>query len=165
MYSLYCARDFLDASFLLLESDLIYEPRALNELLAAAADDAILLSGPTGAGDEVWVSTNEGNLAAMSKDAGALGGRNAVAGELVGISMISSSLFRIMLRIAESAFVRSLRYDYETDCLVAAAAQRHIPCPLVEDLIWSEIDDPEHLRRAREIVYPEIQRRTVTAGQ
>ena len=165
MYSLYCAKDALLDSFLLLESDLIYEPRALTTLLERAADDAILLSGPTGAGDEVWVSTNQGHLAAMSKDADTLGGRNAVAGELVGISLISSSLFQIMLRIAESAFARSLHYDYETDCLVAAATQRQIPCPLVADLIWSEIDDPEHLRRAREIVYPEIQRRTVTAGQ
>jgi choline kinase len=50
MYSLYCARDAVDDSFLLLESDLIYEQRALTELLIEPAPDAILLSGPTGAG-------------------------------------------------------------------------------------------------------------------
>ncbi|MDH3352385.1 MAG: phosphocholine cytidylyltransferase family protein [Gammaproteobacteria bacterium] len=165
MYSLYCARHALDDAFLLLESDLIYEPRALTELLAHPADDAILLSSPTGAGDEVWVATKEGRLEAMSKDMAALGGKNAVAGELVGISKISSPLFQIMLRKARRAFTDSLHYDYETDCLVAAAKERPIECALIADLVWAEIDDPKHLRRAREIVYPELQRRATAAGE
>lgn len=160
MYSLYCAREVLDDAFLLLESDLIYEPRALTELLAHPAADAILLSGPTGAGDEVWVSTKHGYLVAMSKDADSLGGEQEIAGELVGISKVSMPLFRIMLHAAERAFADSLHYDYETDCLVAAAKQRRIACPVVPDLVWSEIDDASHLRRARDIVYPEIQRRS-----
>ena len=55
MYSLYCARErWLHGPFLLLESDLVYEPRALRVLLERPAADAILLSGPTGAGDEVY---------------------------------------------------------------------------------------------------------------
>ncbi len=153
MYSLYCARDAVDADFLLLESDLIYEPRALDLLLAIASPDAVLLSGPTGAGDEVWVETRAGNLVAMSKDRAALGG---VAGELVGISKISVDLFAVMRRIAAQAFENSLQFDYETDCLVAAATEREIACPLIEDLAWAEIDDPAHLRRASEQVYPRI---------
>lgn len=165
MYSLYCARESLTGSFLLLESDLIYEQRALTELLNHDADDAVLLSGPTGAGDEVWVSTDDGNLTGMSKDVDSLGGALSVTGELVGICKISSALFKSMSAIAESAFASSLFFDYETDCLVAAAAERDIACPLIADLVWTEIDDPRHLRRAREVVYPEIQRRAVAAGQ
>jgi len=154
MYSLYCARDAIDDDFLLLESDLIYEPRALTELLVEPACDAILLSGPTGAGDEVWVETCDGDLVAMSKDRGALTG--FVSGELVGISKISTGLFELMQQIAGQVFETSLRYDYETDCLVAAGARRPIHCPVVADLIWSEIDDPGHLERAREQIYPNI---------
>jgi choline kinase len=165
MYSLYCARDVIDSAFLLLESDLIYEPRALSELLGHPAEDAILLSGPTGAGDEVYVATDDGILRAMSKDADALVGKmgdpggSKVSGELVGISKISAELFAIMLRIAAEAFDKSLFFDYETDCLVAAGRERPIACPVVPDLVWSEIDDPTHLQRAREVVYPEIRRR------
>jgi 2-aminoethylphosphonate-pyruvate transaminase len=155
MYSLYCARDVIDdESFLLLESDLIYEPRALTELLVEPAADAILLSGLTGAGDEVWVETRDDNLVAMSKDRKALSG--FVAGELVGISKISAALFTLMQEIADRAFETSLRYDYETDCLVAAGARRSIRCPLVPDLVWAEIDDPGHLQHARERIYPRI---------
>jgi len=153
MYSLYCARECVDADFLLLESDLIYEPRALDVLLADAAPDAILLSGATHAGDEVWVEARAGALVAMSKVRDSLG---AVAGELVGISKISTALFDFMCRISAEAFESSLRFDYETDCLVAAAAEHRIACPVVADLVWAEIDDPAHLQRAREIVYPQI---------
>jgi 2-aminoethylphosphonate-pyruvate transaminase len=156
MYSLYCARDVVaDESFLLLESDLIYEPRALTELLAEPAADAILLSGPTGAGDEVWVETRDGNLVTMSKDREVLSG--SVAGELVGISKISVGLFSLMQDIAARVFKTSLHYDYETDCLVTASARRPIRCPVVADLVWSEIDDPAHLQRAREQIYPQLE--------
>jgi len=154
MYSLYCARKFVKGPFLLLESDLIYEPRALQVLLEHPADEAILLSGPTNAGDEVFVATKGGYLDGMSKDPGELDGD--IAGELVGICKISERLFEHMSRIAESAFETSLDFDYETDCLVAAGREMPIPCPLVSDLLWAEIDDPQHLRRARDDVYPRI---------
>ena len=163
MYSLYCARDTVNGPFLLLESDLIYEPRALRTLLDAPAADVILLSGPTDAGDELFVSTRQGNLMTMSKDRVAL--TREIAGELVGISKISPELFEIMQRVATKAFEDSLNFDYETDCLVAAALEREIFCALVPDLVWSEIDDADHLRRARDLVYPEIHRRTVRGEQ
>jgi len=113
MYSLYCARDAVTGPFLLLESDLVYEPRALTHLLDHPAADAILLSGPTGAGDEVYVEVRDGKLLNMSKQRDALG--PGVAGELVGIAKISAALYARMCRIAARAFTTSLRYDYETD--------------------------------------------------
>lgn len=154
MYSLYCAKDALDGPFLLLESDLIYEPRALQVLLEQDAADAVLLSGPTGAGDEVHVEAPGGRLRAMSKDRARLGPE--VAGELVGISLVSAELFALMQRIAAQAFRQSLAFDYETDCLVAAGRERPIACPLVPDLLWGEIDDPAQLRRARGGLYRQI---------
>jgi 2-aminoethylphosphonate-pyruvate transaminase len=153
MYSLWCARDSLPGDFLLLESDLVYEPRALATLLAHPGPDAILLSGPTAAGDEVWVETRDGSLVAMSKRREDLA---TVTGELVGIARISAGLHARMQRIAAEAFTRSLRFDYETDCLVAAGREQPIPCVLVPDLVWGEIDDPAHLARVRQLVYPRV---------
>src|SRR5690606_19262399 len=46
LYSLQCAREAVSGDFLLLESDLIYEPRALRTLLDLGSEDAVLLSGP-----------------------------------------------------------------------------------------------------------------------
>ncbi|MEO8225614.1 MAG: phosphocholine cytidylyltransferase family protein [Gammaproteobacteria bacterium] len=163
MYSLFCARGIVAGPFLLVESDLVYEPRALTHLLAHPAPDAILLSGPTGAGDEVYVEVRDGNLLNMSKRREALG--PGVAGELVGISKISATLYARLCTIAERAFVTSLKYDYETDCLVAASREQPIACTVIPDLVWGEIDDPSHLARARETVYPEVQRRAAAAAR
>jgi len=153
MYSLYCARDVIDDGFLLLESDLVYEQRALDVLLNSDVADAVLLSGPTSAGDEVYVEAPGGRLAHMSKDRATLG---SVAGELVGISKISRGLFALMKHLAAQAFEDSLDYDYETDCLVAAAQNWEIFCPVVQDLVWGEIDDPSHLKRANEVLLPKL---------
>jgi 2-aminoethylphosphonate-pyruvate transaminase len=162
MYSLYCARGVIGGPFLLLESDLVYEPRALTHLLQNAAPDAILLSGPTGAGDEVYVELRDGQLLNMSKSRDDLG--PGVAGELVGIAKISAPLFGLMCRIAERAFASSLKYDYETDCLVAAGREHAIACPVIADLVWGEIDDPSHLARAKQTIYPEVLRRIEAAA-
>ena len=153
MYSLYCARESVSGPFLLLESDLIYERRALTELLDHPADACILLSGATRSGDEVYVETEDDRLVRMSKDRGRLG---TITGELVGISKISQRLFEAMKSIAEKAFEKDLKYDYETDCLVEAAKELPIACHLVPDLAWAEIDDDNHLERARNVVYPII---------
>ena len=153
MYSLYCARDLVDDDILLLESDLIYEARALDILIAHESPDAVLLSGPTGAGDEVYVEAPNGCLVAMSKDRNKLG---STAGELVGISKISRGLFALMRHVAAEAFEQSLHYDYETDCLVECARSWEIACPVVADLIWGEIDDPSHLQRAINELLPKL---------
>jgi len=151
MYSLYCAREAIDDDFLLLESDIIFESRALDVLIDSEYSDAVLLSGPTHAGDEVYVEAPAGLLVNMSKDSSKLG---SVAGELVGITKISRGLFGLMKHIAGKHFAESLRCDYETDCLVAAARSWEIACPIVDDLIWAEIDDPAHLERATRIIQP-----------
>lgn len=92
-------------------------------------------------------------LVAMSKDRDALGA--AVAGELVGISRISAGLFEAMLVERERLFHEKPMLDYE-ECLVSAS--RHVPvqCLLVPELIWAEIDDLDHLRRARTTIYPRL---------
>ena len=46
--------------------------------------------------------------------------------------------------------------DYETDALAGVATDIPIPCLLIEDLIWSEIDDETHLRRAKKEIYPMV---------
>jgi 2-aminoethylphosphonate-pyruvate transaminase len=142
---------------LLLESDLLYEKRALDALLADDAENAILLSGPTEAGDEVFVSTENHNLVSMSKDPSTLKG--PVTGELVGISKISTDLFQVMIEISTAMFRQSLRVDYETDCLVAAGQKVPVHCPLVEDLLWTEVDDEKHHTIARDSIYPAIHAR------
>lgn len=154
LVSLWTARELLEEPCLLLESDIVYERRALTTLLDCGAEDAVLLSGPTGAGDEVWVSGTGGCLAGMSKRRDEL--EHEILGELVGICRLSPTLSEQLVRHAEEGMKSTLDLDYEVDGLVAAARVRPISCPIVEDLAWCEIDDVEHLRRAEHDVFPRI---------
>jgi len=154
MYSLYCARHCVDEDFLLLESDLVYERRALTTCLEHPSDSVVLLAGFSNSSDEVFVETRNGLLVAMSKNREHQG--HEIPGEFVGICKISRSLFTVMLDTAAKRFAATRHMDYETDCLVAAARVKAVSCHVVEDLIWCEIDDESHLARARELIYPTI---------
>lgn len=163
MYSLYCARHHLDEDFLLLESDIIYERKALTSCLERPDKNIVLLSGCTNSSDEIFVETNlEGHLVSMSKNRDDLGA--AIAGEFVGISKISQRLFGVMLSSAKESFLTTRHVDYETDCLVSSAGLVAVNCHLVEDLIWSEIDDASHLGRARNVIYPRLQKQNDENG-
>jgi 2-aminoethylphosphonate-pyruvate transaminase len=157
LVSLWATRDEVTEDCLLLESDIVYERRALTALLDAEADDVILLSGPTGAGDEVWVSGSGGRLLSMSKQRSDLDGE--ILGELVGICRVSTGLMADLLRFAEEGMRTTLDLDYEMHGLVAAAKTHLIRCELVEDLAWCEIDDAAHLARAATEVYPRLRDR------
>jgi 2-aminoethylphosphonate-pyruvate transaminase len=86
MQSLYCARERVDGDFLLLESDLLYEQRALTATLGSGHADVVLTTGFSDVGDEVWVDAPGGRLRAMSKERADL---REISGVLVGICKIS----------------------------------------------------------------------------
>ncbi len=162
MYSLYCARHCVDEAFLLLESDIVYEPRALTACLESSSDNAVLLSDFSNTSDECFVETRNGRLVAISKNRESLG--SEVPGEMVGICKISRSLFSMMLDTAEQQFRTTRHLDYETHWLVSAARDVPISCPLVEDLVWCEIDDETHLTHARNAIHPVVQKHDAEAG-
>ena len=153
MYSLYLARGRVGEDFLLLESDLIYERRALDTL-AAHDGEALLVSGWTQSGDEVYVEARGDRLTGLSKRRAELSGE--VIGELVGISRLSRRCLRAMCAHGERVFRETLKLEYE-QALVAAARETPVRCAVVPDLAWAEIDDASHLERARNRVFPRIE--------
>ncbi len=152
LYSLYCARKYVDGSFLLLEADLVYERRALTACLEEPSDNALLQSGFTNTSDEYFVETRNNNLHAISTQKKNLG--TEVAGEMVGISKVAKSLFDHMVDSAEQRFEKTRHLNYEVDWLVPAAQKLSIACPLVDDLLWCEIDDETQLAHAEDNIYP-----------
>jgi len=154
MYSLYCARARLLEDFLLVESDLVYEERALSEILKFPKDNGVLLSNPTASGDEVYVTVSGARIVGLSKDLAQISSN--IAGELVGITKVSCFLFKEMLAVAEVMFRRSLQVTYDMDCLTTVASLYPLYYHLVPDLIWSEIDDPLEFKRVKINIYPAI---------
>jgi choline kinase len=153
MYTLYLASERIREDFVLVESDLVYERRALDVLFSAPSADTLLTSGPTRSGDEVYVEASGGRLTGLSKKRDTL--RGEVVGELVGLTRVSRRCLEAMCTHAERVFRGSKHLEYE-QALVAAARVVPVECPVVHDLVWSEIDDESHLARARDVVYPKI---------
>lgn len=149
---------------LLLESDIVYEARALEALQGAHWSDAILTSGPTAAGDEVWVATDGGRpddvLSDMSKSRGAI--RGGIVGELAGICRLSAPTLRALVNARDTLFRDAPSVDYES-ALVHVAPACGIRCVHVPDLIWAEIDTPQMLDRVRAEVWPRL-RAPTSAG-
>ena len=140
--------------FLLLESDIIYEPRALATVLASGHDSVILTSGPTGAGDEVYVWADERNGAVRFRGMSKQRATHADEpfGELVGISKISAELARQLTLHAAEAEANA---DYES-AVVRAAGDNSIACLRVDDLLWGEIDDEAMLARVETTLWPRL---------
>lgn len=155
MASLGCALPHVAGDFLLLESDLVFEARALDTVLADGSANVVLASGPTAATDEVWVETEGTELRRLSKNRGELG---HVAGEFVGVCRISRRLAAGMDAALQRHVARrgDARMDYETGALVEAARTCPVRVALVADLLWGEIDDLFQYERVTTRIFPEI---------
>jgi len=154
MYTLYNLRSILDEDFILLESDLLYEQRALTTLIEDPREDIVLLSGFTGSRDEVWVEGSEAaGLINVSKDKTKLA---SVYGELVGISKISRTTYQMMNDVMAEELATTPKLDYEGAFVRVTKKGRPIPVKKLDDLAWCEIDDEAHLRRALDQILPAI---------
>jgi len=153
MYSLYCARDSIENSFLLLESDLLYEMRALEALLEAPRPDAVLLSGLTDLGDPRYVEAKGDRLRSIWQGEGETAGAD---GQFVGICRISPRLFEAMLAVAASFFREGYHHlDYD-ECFGRLTDETEVRCCKVDDLLWAKVDTDERLARVTQRLFPQI---------
>ncbi|BCD62070.1 2-aminoethylphosphonate-pyruvate transaminase [Nitratiruptor sp. YY08-26] len=157
MYTLYNMKDKIKEDFLLLESDLLYEKRALTSLINDDRKDIVLASGNTNSNDEVYIEVDENcNLINMSKNKEDL---NFIYGELVGISKISINRYKDICRIFDSCDNQKIDYEY---ILVESSKEKPIFVKKIDDLIWCEIDDENHLKRAINKIYPKIKAKSLS---
>ena len=167
MHSLLVAQNYLHEDFLLLESDLLYDSRALSSVINFEGPDVILASGKTGSGDEVYIygekcenrsgtitsgSIVRGEIAAISKKP--FPGLSE-QGELVGISKISLKLLNLMCDYHEAHLELPCSRHYE-ECISDICSKTEIPFLRVGDLVWTEIDDQSHYDRALKEIFPRL---------
>ena len=165
MESLATMKGRVQEEFLLLESDLIYERRALELLLEAGQPDTVLTSGQTNSKDEVWIYGEPKSGKMNSFETGWIRYINkkpsyqyALRGELVGISWLSANFFGAMCDYHAANKPHTLQYHYEEN-ISDLSAEYEISYLKIPDLIWAEIDMESHYRRVLYEVYPHIQAR------
>lgn len=137
LHTLLLGAGAVDGPLLILESDLIYAPGMLDHVTQGRDD--FLVSGPTGAGDEVYVWQDDGRLTEISKDPGRCAA--PPLGEMVGITALTAETVQVLRRVGAQVLARKPMAHYEEDGLVALAQERAIRCVFTGDLPWAEIDD------------------------
>lgn len=160
LYSLYCAKQFITDDFLLLESDIIYERRAVASAMNDLHKNLIVVSGETCSGDEVYVEALDNKLIRMSKQKDQLAQDN-ILGEFVGINKISLQAYHFLVnelnndqRLLEQGY-------YDEQGLVVITGYSDVHCLKMPDLLWSEIDNSIQFEHAKRL-HPEIGRRNAS---
>lgn len=143
MYTLYNTREVIgDDSFLLLESDLIFEKKAIQSLLECADPDVMLISSLAKFQDEYFVEyDSDYRLTNCSVNKAELD----VKGELVGIHKLSNHFYKLMCvdyakRVEEKP---KLGYEYQLLRMSRSAIPVHVL--KIDNLKWYEIDDESDL--------------------
>lgn len=154
MYTLYNCRQMIgDADFLLLESDLIFEKKAITSLLECRVSDVMLVTPVTKFQDQYYVEANDQNIlvnCSVNKDT------VQAMGELVGIHKISNKFYQLMCKDYEEVVndKPKLGYEYELLSMSQHISPVYVLC--VPGLFWYEIDDVKDLKYAERHVLSKI---------
>lgn len=150
LYSLYCAREWVQNDFLVLESDIIYESRALELILQSENKNVILLSGTTFSGDEVYVEAHNKKLINMSKNKNNLNS-DKIIGEFVGINKLSLHDYQQLISDLNHNPEMLMSGHYEEQGLASMAKNTDVFCLKEDNLMWCEIDNKEQFERAEKL--------------
>ena len=148
MYTLWNCREVIgDESFILLESDLVFEKRAISGLLECPFDSAMLITPVTKFQDQYYVQMNEKCElinCSINKD------EIQPSGELVGIHKINNDFYKILCSEYEKIVAEKPKLGYEFQLL--DVSQRITPLNVLklENLQWYEIDDEQDLKYAED---------------
>lgn len=152
MYTLYNSREIIGTDdFLLLESDLVFEQRAITSLLECPQPDVMLITPVTKFQDQYYVESDaNGRLTNCSVNRDEV----QVRGELVGIHKLSNTFFRQMCTDYGSKASLQPKLGYEYELLYMSQHLRPVFVLCEEGLKWYEIDDMDDLNFAEEHIIP-----------
>lgn len=154
MYTLWNCREAIgNDSFLLLESDLVFERGAITALLECEEQNIMLITPVTKFQDQYYVEYDANHQLTMcSTDKCQL----KANGELVGIHKLSNAFFREMCADYAAKVNEKPKLGYEFEILSMAQGGSAVYVLNEERLYWYEIDDPEDLAYAEKNVLPHL---------
>ena len=155
LYSLWLARECFSDGFVVINSDVLFHPQLLWDLLTTRREDALLVSYREEAeyGDEeMKVKVRGGRLLDISKDMDPA----EADGENVGIVKFGARGARLleeqMAPLVENGALRS----WAPRAFLEFAKRRSLHVVGTRGFPWTEIDFPEDYNRAQEEVFPQI---------
>ena len=154
MYTLYNCREVVgDDDFLLLESDLVFERKAISSLIEHPEPTIMLITPVTKFQDQYYVAYDEARQLTMcSTDKTQLDAK----GELVGIHKFSNAFYRAMCEDYALKVEEKPKLGYEYEILSMAQGGSRVYVLNEPGLYWYEIDDPDDLAYAEEHILPHL---------
>lgn len=153
MTSLAIAKNYIFDDFLLLESDIIFESRAIKKILAHPERDCMIITNESGSKDEALVEIRNNYIYNMTKDKHQL---NKIDGEMIGITKISIDMYQKMLTRFADNKNPYLNYEY---MLMDIGRTYKIGFEKIGDLVWWEFDTKAHLETFKKDIYRRLQHR------
>lgn len=151
MHSLALADEFIKGDFLLIESDTIFEERAISNLLENENKNCMLITNESGSGDEAFVEIRGNKVFKISKDVHEL---SRVDGEFIGLSKITMDTYKNMLKDFDENSNPYLNYEY-----VMLNMADGFGFEKIDELVWGEIDKEEQYNNLKMVVYPKLLRK------
>ena len=154
IYTLYNCREVVDDDdFLLLESDLVFERKAITDLLGNEHPTIMLITPVTKFQDQYYVEYDASHQLTMcSTDKAQLD----VKGELVGIHKLSNAFYKTMCADYAKKVEESPQLGYEYELLSMAQGGSDVYVLNEVGLYWYEIDDTEDLAFAEKNILPHL---------
>ena len=148
MYTLFINREAIgNDDFILLESDLIFEKKAIISLLDTPYENAMLITPVTKFQDQYYVEMDEKCvLTNCSTDKKQIN----PSGELVGIHKLSNRFYKKMCSEYEKIVNEKPKLGYEYQLLYMSQHVQPMNVVKVDGLQWYEIDDVDDLKFAEE---------------
>jgi L-glutamine-phosphate cytidylyltransferase len=158
LYSLWLAREHLTDGFVVLNSDVLFHPQLLANLLESPRPDELLISDkelqthPLG-DEEMKVKLKEELVVDISKDMNPL----EADGENVGIVKFGAAGAKALVGYMDELIATGAVKDWAPRAFREFALNHPLHALSTRGLPWIEIDFPEDYERAVSEVYPRIE--------
>jgi choline kinase len=153
LYSLWLALKEVPGPFVVMNSDVVFHPGILKNLLDSPHPDALTVSLQDGMGDEEMKVKLQGDrVVDIRKDMDPA----RADGENVGVVKFSEAGSRVLFQKADELVARGVVNAWAPRAFQEICSFHPLHAVSTQGLPWIEIDFPEDLERARAEIHPRI---------
>lgn len=152
LYSLWLAREWIKGDFVLLNSDLLFDPEILDRVLEEPGNVLAYDSTSSNGREQTKVAIRERRVMDLGKDLPA----GAARGESLGLLKLDAAGAKTLLGVAHELVGRGQEHAWVIEATRAVCRMTPVYGVNIAGLRWAEVDFPHDLEEARREVWPAI---------
>ncbi|HEX9705211.1 MAG TPA: phosphocholine cytidylyltransferase family protein [Gemmatimonadales bacterium] len=152
LYSLWLAREWINGDFVLINSDLLFDPEILSRVLEEPGNVLAYDSTSSNGREQTKVAIREHRVMDLGKDLPA----GAARGESLGLLKLDAAGARAMLGVADELIGQGQQGAWVIEATRAVCRMTPVCGVNIAGLRWAEVDFPHDLEEARREVWPAI---------